>query len=372
MKNIILLTCVVNLLMMSGCLLSMDKQTMLPVLDLGTTIERSVPDTFVWNNIAKQVSYLPVSTTDSVLLALARPVYIGKDFHYMVDYKTSTVFRVDKKGKIISFFSKKGQGPGEYVDLTYIHVEPENDMVCIYDQRRNKYIMYDLDGNFIREISFAEKKINTPLLITSDYALVKGADRESECKLYLTDKTFNIEKGMFPLDISLTDMERLCLIWRVNYCRNRDLAIVHYADEDTVFAVTKGGISPICILEKGAYKLPPEKAKELLAGDIPYLQAMGLSLISNYYVVSYIFKNRSYDEIWDKVNNRILSRFSNEGGKFGIPFRLPNGKRTWINTRYLYIDSNTVAFSIGADVASEGGVSGIDEDGNPVLVIMEL
>ena len=186
------------------------------------------------------------------------------------------------------------------------------------------------------------------------------------------DKTFNIEKGMFPLDISLTDMERLCLIWRVNYCRNRDLAIVHYADEDTVFAVTKGGISPICILEKGAYKLPPEKAKELLAGDIPYLQAMGLSLISNYYVVSYIFKNRSYDEIWDKVNNRILSRFSNEGGKFGIPFRLPNGKRTWINTRYLYIDSNTVAFSIGADVASEGGVSGIDEDGNPVLVIMEL
>ena len=372
MKKNILATCVVILLMMSGCQLSMDKQTILPVLDLGATIGYSVPDTFVWNNVAKRVSYLPVSTTDSVLLALARPVYIGKDFHYMVDHKTSTVFRMDKKGKIISSFSKKGQGPGEYVDLTYVHVEPENRMVCVYDQKRNKYIMYDLDGNFIHEISFAEKKINTPLLITSDYALVKGVDSGSECKLYLTDKTFNIEKGIFPLDMSLTDMERLCLIWRINYCRNRDQAIVHYADEDTVFTVTKGGISPICILEKGAYKLPPEKAKELLAGDSPYLQAMGLSLISNHYVVSYLFKNKSYDEIWDKANNRILSRFSNEGGKFGIPFRLPNGKKTWINTRSLYIDSNAVAFSIGADVASEGGVPGVDEDGNPVLVIMEL
>lgn len=375
MKNTILATCVVILLMVSGCQLSMDKQTGLPILNLGTTIGCSVPDTFVWNNVAKKVSYLPVSTSDSVLLALARPVYIGKDFHCMVDHKTSTVFRVDKKGKIISSFSKKGQGPGEYVNLTYIHVEPENRMVCVYDQRRNKYIMYDLDGNFIQEISFAAKKINTPLLITSDYALVKGVDSESEYKLYLTDKTFNIEKGIFPLDMSLTDQERLCLIWQVNYCRNRDQAIVHYADEDTVFTVTKEGIAPLCILEKGVYKLPQEKAKELLEltpEGSPYLRTMGLSLISNYYIVSYMLKNKLYDEIWDKASNRILSRFSNEGGKSGIPFRLPNGKKVWINTRSLYIDSNTVAFSISADVASEGGVPGVGEDGNPVLVIMEL
>ena len=38
MKKNILATCVVILLMMSGCQLSMDKQTILPVLDLGATI----------------------------------------------------------------------------------------------------------------------------------------------------------------------------------------------------------------------------------------------------------------------------------------------------------------------------------------------
>lgn len=77
MKNTILATCVVILIMVSGCQLSMDKQTILPVLDLGATIGYSVPDTFVWDNVAKRVSYLTISISDDVLLALTSPVYIG-------------------------------------------------------------------------------------------------------------------------------------------------------------------------------------------------------------------------------------------------------------------------------------------------------
>lgn len=119
MKNVSLVICAIILFVLGGCQLVTDKKTALPVLDLGATIEKSVPDTFVWNNIAKQVNYIPISTTDSVLLALARPVYIGKDFYYVADHKTNTIFRIDKKGKIVSSFSKKGQGPGEYVSLMF-------------------------------------------------------------------------------------------------------------------------------------------------------------------------------------------------------------------------------------------------------------
>lgn len=371
MKNKVLLVVAV-LLTLSNCRLYTDKQKGLPIFDLSAMIERSVPDTFVWNNVAKEISYIPVETTDDVLLALARPVYVGEDFCCMVDHKTSTVFRIDKKGKVISSFSKKGQGPGEYVNLTYVHVEPEDRMICVYDQRRNKCITYDWDGNSIREVPFAEKKLNTPLLIASDYAVVKGLDNESECKLYLTDKSFNIEKELFPLDMSLTDMERLNLIWQINYSRNRDQAIVHYANEDTVFTVTKSGITPVCILEKGAYKLPEEEAKkiqEITSDGSPYFRTMGMSSVSNYYVISYLYKNKLYDEVWDKTDNRIISRFD---GKSGIPFRLPNGNKIGINMRSLYLDGNTVAFSISADVASAGGVSGVNDDGNPVLVVMEF
>ena len=304
MKNKVLLIVVTVLFVLSNCQLDSDKQKKLPVLDLSATIEHFVPDTFVWNNVAKQISYIPVETTDGVLLALARPVYVGEDFCCMVDHKTSTVFRIDKKGKVLSFFSKKGQGPGEYVNLTYVHVEPKDRMICVYDQRRNKYIMYDWDGNLIREISFSEKKINTPFLIASDYAVVKGFESESECKLYLTDKSFTPIKELFPLDKSLTDMERLCLIWQINYCRNRDQAIIHYANEDTVFSVTKNGETSICILEKGTYKLPEEEARkvqEVTPNGSSYFRTMGVSSVSNYYVISYLFKTKLYDEVWDKT-----------------------------------------------------------------------
>lgn len=99
---------------------------------------------------------------------------------------------------------------------------------------------------------------------------------------------------------------------------------------------------------------------------------MGVSLISDYYVVSYLLKTKQYYEIWDKVSNQLISRFSNEGGKWGIPFRLPNGNKTWIDPRNLYIDSNIIAFSIDASTASEGGIPGVSEEDNPVLIILEL
>lgn len=352
-----------------------DKKTSLPVLDLGAAIERSVPDTFVWNTVAKKVTYIPISSTGNMLLALARPVYIGDDYHYVVDHKTNTVSRINSKGEIVCSFSRRGQGPGEYIYLTYVHIDPENRTVCVYDQKRNNSIIYDLDGNFIQEIPFAEKKINTPLLVSSDYAVVKGEYSESDCKLYITDKEFNKEKGLFPLDTSLTDGERLCLTWQLNFCRNRDRAIVHYTDEDTVFSVTKEGVLPICIVEKGQYKLPKESAKkpqEITPEGSPYIQTMGLSLISDYYMVSYVLRNKLYNEIWNKVDNRIITRFSSEEGKRGIPFRLPNGNKTWIDTRSLYMDGKTIAFSINAYTAFEGGVPGVGEDDNPVLVIMDL
>ena len=86
-------------------------------------------------------------------------------------------------------------------------------------------------------------------------------------------------------------------------------------------------------------------------------------------MISYLFKTKLYDEVWDKTDNRIISRFD---GKSGISFRLPNGNKIGINTRSLYLDGNTVAFSISADVAAVGGVSGVNEDGNPFLVVIKI
>lgn len=359
----------------TGCKMNSDEnKTELPVLDLGAAINKQIPDTFTWNSIAKRITYIPISTSSDALFGSAQPVHIDPDFYYMVDHKTNTIFRTDKSGKVINSFSKKGQGPGEYNMISYVHVNSEDSTIQILDQRGDKYIIYNLAGNLIQDIPLNEKKISAPVLISDNYVVARGRE-DAAHKLYITDNKLNIRKSLFPTDTTLTETERLCLTWQLNFCRNRDLAIVNFANEDTVFTVTESGAQPLCIFKKGEYGLPQEEAKkmaEITPQGSPYIKSMWLASTPGHYLITYMLKNCLYDEIWSKADNKIISRFSNENGEWGLPLRLPSGKTTRLNTRSLYINKNTIASSIDAPIATEGKIDGVNEDDNPVLVIIEL
>lgn len=348
------------------------KRISLPVLDFGKVIGKHVPDTFTWNSISKRITYLPISTLSNTFLGNAQPVYIDENYYWVVDHKTNTIFQIDKKGEVLNSLYRKGQGPGEYGMISYVHVNVHDSTIHVIDQRGEKYNIYNWQGSFIRDFFFKDKNVDMPLLVSDDYIVARGGGN-LPYKLLVMDKDLNIEKSLFPTDTTLTDMERICLSWQISFCRNRDQTIVHFADEDTVFSVTQNEIRPLCLINKGKYKLPFEKAKELMSPDpSPYIWGMWLSSITNYYLVTYIYEDVVYDEIWSKLSDQIVSRFSNKDGKFGLPLRLPTGKEIRLNSRTLYINENIVATSIDAISAVEGGVPGVDEDGNPVLVIIEL
>ncbi|WP_459187360.1 6-bladed beta-propeller [Parabacteroides sp. APC149_11_2_Y6] len=359
----------------TGCKMNSDQdQKPLPVLDMEAAIGKQVPDTFTWNGIAKRITYVPISTPADKLFGSAQPVYVDHTMYCAVDHKTGTVFRTDKKGKVISSFSRKGHGPGEYNVLTYVHVNQVDSTIEVFDQRGGRHIVYDLDGNLIREIFLKEKGLDTPILISDNYIVARGQNNTTH-KLYIADKDFNIRKSLFPMDTTLTEMQRLNLTWQLNYCRNRDFAVINFANEDTVFTVTESGAQPLCIFKKGVYNIPEEELKnptEASGFGSDYIRTMWLSSIPGYYLISYVRKDNFWDEIWRKSDNQIVSRFSNEDGEFGFPLRLPSGKKIRINARNLYIKGNLVVTSIDAIVAVEGKIPDVDEDDNPVLVVMEI
>lgn len=359
----------------TGCKMNSDQdQKSLPVLDMEAAIGKQVPDTFTWNGIAKRITYVPISTPADKLFGSAQPVYVDNTMYCAVDHKTGTVFRTDKKGKVISSFSRKGHGPGEYNMLTYVHVNQTDSTIEVFDQRGGRHIVYDLDGNLIREIFLKEKGLDTPILISDNYIVARGQNNTTH-KLYIADKDFNIRKSLFPMDTTLTEMQRLNLTWQLNYCRNRDFAVINFANEDTVFTVTESGAQPLCIFKKGVYNIPEEELKnptEASGFDSDYIRTMWLSSIPGYYLISYVRKDNFWDEIWRKSDNQIVSRFSNEDGEFGFPLRLPSGKKIRIDARNLYIKGNLVVTSIDAIVAVEGKIPDVDEDDNPVLVVMEI
>lgn len=375
MKAILLAFTLSVLSISTGCKMNpSENKAALPILDLGAAIGKQTPDTFTWNNIAKQITYVPISTSSDALFGSTQLVHMDRDCYYMVDHKTQAIFRTDKSGKVMSSILKKGQGPGEYNVLSYVHVNMADSIIQVLDQRGDEYIVYDLAGNLIQDIYLKEKNIGMPILVSDNYMVARGRE-ETDHKLYITDKDLNIQERLFPIDTALTEMERLCLAGQINFCRNRDLAVVNFANEDTVFAVTEEGVQPLCIFEKGEYGLPEEEATkmmEMTPQGSPYIRTMWLSSVPDYYLITYMLKNVFYDEVWSKADNRIVARFSNENGEWGIPFCLPSGKKIRLNSRSLYINGNIVAAFIDAATAAEGEVVGVDEDDNPVLVVMEL
>ena len=69
----------------------------------------------------------------------------------------------DKEGKFINNVGKIGQGPGEYPMTIYDAIidEKENEIHLVSFAFLNKVLVYDLEGNFIRE-QITEDKLNKP------------------------------------------------------------------------------------------------------------------------------------------------------------------------------------------------------------------
>ena len=92
--------------------------------------------TFSWNSIAEEITYIPIETSDEILLGEAvSVVHVSDDSYYVTDMQTYTIYRIDKNGKVISKFSRQGRGPGEFISLTYhdIHVNQEKEKIQVFD-----------------------------------------------------------------------------------------------------------------------------------------------------------------------------------------------------------------------------------------------
>jgi hypothetical protein len=74
---------------------------------------------------------------------------------YVLDAKDNRVKVYDAKGKFLSAFGKKGQGPAELNQPVGLVITPENE-VLVEDIMNQRLAFYDLRGNFLRHVSTAK------------------------------------------------------------------------------------------------------------------------------------------------------------------------------------------------------------------------
>jgi len=112
---------------------------------------------FNLSEIVNDVEYVKLETNDSCLLgdycqAIVTPSHIiCKQFRPSED-----ILIFDRKGKFLNHVGRSGQGPGEYVGISYLAVNPLLPEIIIADNTLNRLSRFSFSGSLINEVSTKE------------------------------------------------------------------------------------------------------------------------------------------------------------------------------------------------------------------------
>ena len=78
-------------------------------------------------------------------------IYVANIVSTDPEYKL--ILKFDRKGKFISSFGRKGQGPGEVQSVSYFGIDSQ-DKIIISDLRNKKVLFFSKDGGLIKETAY--------------------------------------------------------------------------------------------------------------------------------------------------------------------------------------------------------------------------
>ena len=102
------------------------------------------------------VEYIPLETGGE-FYTQGNVRTIGKEFILVRNHKSDgDIFIFDRKGKGVRKFNRKGNGPGEFSFFAHAFLDEDNEEIFVNDSQKRKILVYDLYGNFKRQIKFVE------------------------------------------------------------------------------------------------------------------------------------------------------------------------------------------------------------------------
>lgn len=104
------------------------------------------------DKFADSVTFIPLQTTDSLLIGNIEKLLVWNGNFYIWDRITASVFCFDENGKIKFRINNKGNGPNEYPIIENISVNQENGNVYIYSGPAHAIYKYNTQGEFVEKL----------------------------------------------------------------------------------------------------------------------------------------------------------------------------------------------------------------------------
>lgn len=159
----------------------------IPVID----IQKDYPKKKILLEDIADIEYIPLETTDSVLLGQNTIKAVSDDLIAIADKSQGTIFFFDRKGKCINSFNHKGAGNKEYTKMVACCFDFDQKEVFVWDyQLLYRILVYSFKGEFKREL-----KLNKQKWVDRFYSYDKkhliGFDTNDKFYKDPTDKLFN-------------------------------------------------------------------------------------------------------------------------------------------------------------------------------------
>lgn len=211
------------------------------------------------SQIADTVEYLELKTPKDIVVARIFNIVPGDGF-WLIQTKDG-IFKFTREGEFIKQIGRKGQGPGEYLQIRGIEYDPVRKEIIHADMQQVLY--YDQDGNFLRDvkindcffnISFSDSVLWTcNLCMHVDKYMACALNREGDTIAAVPNPNYGMESlntdGFYfnsPLDLREFSRYKGAL-----YMKTR-------ASNDTVFQLSGPKWIPYLYIDMGKYKMPVE------------------------------------------------------------------------------------------------------------------
>ena len=341
--------------------------------------EAQSTSTFFSDRIFGRIEITPLETADNCLIGNEPIKLISDQHHYFIqDYQNLVVFRFDRAGKFINSIGSRGTGPGEYLDILDVDIDPDTQVVEILAPT-NKIMRYDYNGTFLAIqnydvsllLSFIKKGSNYWFYthqLTGDDRLMKISENGTVMLKFLPSKTdWKIPIGNWFFEQSgntITFKEML---------------------SHTVYNITDNGPVETTVLNFGKYAIPESFYKldltDALLNELNNkYYAMILKYLENEQFVYLFFCLGGFDDLpkgyyhWivnKKTRNSVMQQFLPDNPTYAM---IKEAKiLTGDNELIFMADAQllkacTYPFFSNADSIKDS----LEEDANPVIIRLKI
>lgn len=216
--------------------------------------------TIALSDIAKDISYIKLETSENVLVDRIDKIKLTKDFIFISDF--SNLYQFSKTGEYIRKIGRKGRGPGEYVHISSLEINESREEIYIHCSTRKKLLVYDFNGKFCRQWNLPQ--INELAFVRDSLFLahVKVAIGNEDYIFYLTNPssdTIPVVENHFNWEHNAT----LFSLYFGNSPYYRFQQNLYFKDtyNDTIYKFDTDSLShtPVYYIDLGKYDMPDKK-----------------------------------------------------------------------------------------------------------------